>query len=85
MILRRKKQAQVYQEYQAALQKNNALDFDDPHRKDGRAAADGSGGACLLSGAFPLYHGGRVSDTNTAQFELIRLLAGKYKKPVRGR
>ena len=25
----KKKQAQVYQEYQAALQKNNALDFDD--------------------------------------------------------
>ena len=29
----KKKQAQVYQEYQAALQKNNALDFDDVNVK----------------------------------------------------
>lgn len=75
----KRKQAEVYAEYQRALKQNNALDFDDL--------------LCLTVELFQLdkevlaYYQDRFryimvdeyQDTNTVQFELIRLLAMKYK------
>ncbi|MCR5591093.1 MAG: DNA helicase PcrA [Lachnospiraceae bacterium] len=71
--------AKVYREYQLSLQKNNALDFDDLIMK-----------TVELFKAFPdvlenyqnrfLYiMVDEYQDTNTAQFELIRLLAAKNR------
>ncbi len=75
----KRKQSEVYAEYQRALKQNNALDFDDL--------------LCLTVELFQLdkevlaYYQERFryimvdeyQDTNTVQFELIRLLAMKYK------
>lgn len=71
--------AKVYKEYQDGLKKNNALDFDDLIMK-----------TVELFKAFPevldnyqerfLYiMVDEYQDTNTAQFELVRLLADKHK------
>ena len=71
--------AKVYKEYQDSLKKNNALDFDDLIMK-----------TVELFKAFPevlenyqdrfLYTMvDEYQDTNTAQFELVRLLADKYR------
>ena len=49
--------AKAYREYQETLKKNNALDFDDIIMK----TVELFGGPGLLSGALPLYYGGRVS------------------------
>lgn len=71
--------AQVYREYQDTLRKNNALDFDDIimktvelFRKD----------PMVLEGyqeRFKYIMVDEYQDTNEAQFELIRLLASKYR------
>ena len=71
--------AQAYQEYQAALKKSNALDFDDLIVKTVelfKACPD------VLAGyqdRFRYIMVDEYQDTNTAQFELIRLLADQYR------
>lgn len=71
--------AKAYAEYQAVLHKNNALDFDDLIMKTVelfRADAD------VLNNyqeRFRYIMVDEYQDTNTAQFELIRLLADKYR------
>lgn len=71
--------AKAYKEYQAVLHKNNALDFDDLIMKTVELfKAD----AQVLNNYQERFHYIMVDeyqDTNTAQFELIRLLAGKYR------
>ncbi len=71
--------AQVYQEYQETLQKNNALDFDDLLCKTVELFK-----ACpeILSSyqeRFRYIMVDEYQDTNTAQFELVRLLASHYE------
>lgn len=69
----------VYKEYQDVLHKNNALDFDDLLVKTVelfRKCPD------VLEGyqeRFKYIMVDEYQDTNTAQFELVRLLADKYK------
>ncbi len=73
------RQSEVYTEYQKTLKRNNALDFDDLIVK------------CVellqTDGAVLDYYRERLryimvdeyQDTNTAQFRLVQLLAGKYR------
>lgn len=74
----KQKIAQIYQEYQAALKKNNAVDFDDLIMKTVelfKACPD------VLKGyqeRFKYIMVDEYQDTNTAQFELIKLLAGAH-------
>ncbi len=75
----KQKTAQVYREYQTALKKNNALDFDDLLGKTVelfRKCPD------VLEGyqeRFLYIMVDEYQDTNTAQFELVRLLAQKHR------
>lgn len=75
---KKQKIAQVYQEYQAVLKKNNALDFDDLIMQTVELFK-----ACpeVLENyqkRFRYIMVDEYQDTNTAQFELIRLLADKH-------
>ncbi|WP_026507603.1 ATP-dependent helicase [Butyrivibrio sp. MC2013] len=71
--------SKAYIEYQAALKKNNAMDFDDLimntvmlFRKDEEVLES-------YRERFRYIMVDEYQDTNTAQFELIALLAGKYR------
>lgn len=71
--------AQAYQEYQAALRKSNALDFDDLIMKTVELFR-----LCpeVLAGyqdRFRYIMVDEYQDTNTAQFEFVRLLASRYR------
>ncbi len=71
----RARQAQVYREYQARLRANNAMDFDDLIFNTVRLLKYD---AEILSYYHEKFHYIMVDeyqDTNTAQFELVRLLA----------
>ena len=71
--------AQVYREYQTALKKNNALDFDD---LIGKTVELFKKCPDVLEGyqeRFLYIMVDEYQDTNTAQFELVRLLAQKYR------
>lgn len=77
--LSKKKIGEVYQEYQDVLKKSNALDFDDLIVKTVELFK-----ACpeILENyqeRFQYISVDEYQDTNKAQFELIRLLAGKYR------
>lgn len=75
---RKQKIAQVYQEYQAVLKKNNAVDFDDLIMKTVelfKACPDVLGG---YQNRFKYIMVDEYQDTNTAQFELIKLLAAAH-------
>ena len=72
-------QAKVYREYQQALKKNNALDFDDLifytvelFKTDAQVLEH-------YQERFRYIMVDEYQDTNTAQFQLIHLLAGKYR------
>lgn len=75
----KRKQALVYQEYQAVLQKNNALDFDDLIVKTVELFQTDAEVLAYYQERFRYIMVDEYQDTNTAQFELIRLLAGKYR------
>ena len=53
----KKKVAEVYREYQAALRRNNALDFDDLIVKTVELFQN-CGDVLEISGTFQIYHGG---------------------------
>ena len=74
-----KKVASVYREYQAALRKNNALDFDDLIVK--RVELFEKCGAVLeyYQERFKYIMVDEYQDTNTAQFKFISLLAQRYQ------
>ncbi|MBO5372705.1 MAG: DNA helicase PcrA [Lachnospiraceae bacterium] len=72
-------QAKVYREYQQALKKNKALDFDDLifytvelFKTDAQVLEH-------YQERFRYIMVDEYQDTNTAQFQLIHLLAGKYR------
>ena len=74
-----KRAAQVYREYQAALRRNNALDFDDLICKTVELFQNCGDVLQSYQERFRYIMVDEYQDTNTAQFQLIKLLAGKYK------
>lgn len=72
-------QAQVYREYQQVLRQNNALDFDDLIMKTVELFKLDGEVLNAYQERLRYIMVDEYQDTNTAQFELIRLLANKYK------
>ena len=75
----KRKQAQVYREYQQALKQNNAFDFDDLIMKTVELFKLDKEVLASYQDRFRYIMVDEYQDTNTAQFELIRLLALKYQ------
>lgn len=75
----KEKQAEVYREYQTQLHKNNALDFDDLLVKTVELFRHDAQVLNNYQERFQYIMVDEYQDTNTAQFELIRLLADKYR------
>ena len=76
---RKMKEAAVYWEYQQVLRKNNALDFDDLIVKTVELFQSDMEVLDYYQERFRYIMVDEYQDTNTAQFQLIKLLAGKYK------
>ena len=74
-----KKVASVYREYQAALRKNNALDFDDLIVKTVELFQNCGAVLEYYQERFKYIMVDEYQDTNTAQFKFISLLAKKYE------
>ncbi len=74
-----KKVAQVYHEYQAQLRKNNALDFDDLLVRTVELFRAEPEVLDFYQERFRYIMIDEYQDTNTVQFEFVRLLASKYK------
>ena len=75
----KKKIAAAYSEYQMMLKKNNALDFDDIIVKTVELFRSCPDVLENYQERFQYVMVDEYQDTNTAQFELIKLLAGKYR------
>ncbi|MBD5445580.1 MAG: UvrD-helicase domain-containing protein [Lachnospiraceae bacterium] len=71
--------AKAYKEYQATLRKNNALDFDDLIVKTVELFKANPDVLESYQDRFRYIMVDEYQDTNTSQFELIRLLADKYR------
>ena len=69
------RQAQVYREYQAKLKQNNALDFDDLILKTVELLKHDAEVLNYYQERFQYVMVDEYQDTNTAQFELVRLLS----------
>ena len=75
----KRRQAEVYKEYQKVLRQNNALDFDDLLFKTVELFKLDKEVLSAYQERFKYIMVDEYQDTNSAQFELIRLLASKYK------
>ncbi len=75
----KRQMAKVYGEYQKTLQKNNALDFDDLIMKTVELFKVWPDILEYYQDRFKYIMVDEYQDTNTAQFEVIRLLASKNK------
>lgn len=73
------KVAQVYKEYEKQLKANNALDFDDLLLKTVQLFQTQADVLDYYQERFRYIMVDEYQDTNTVQFQLIRLLAQKYK------
>ncbi|WP_026516263.1 ATP-dependent helicase [Butyrivibrio sp. MC2021] len=71
--------SKAYTEYQLALKKNNAMDFDDLIMKTVELFRNNPDVLDSYQERFKYIMVDEYQDTNSAQFELIRLLADKYK------
>lgn len=71
--------ARAYKEYQATLRKNNALDFDDLIVKTVELFKSDAEVLNYYQERFRYIMVDEYQDTNTSQFEFIRLLADKYR------
>lgn len=71
--------AKAYREYQATLKKNNALDFDDLIMKTVELFKADAEVLKSYQERFQYIMVDEYQDTNTAQFELIRLLAAGHR------
>lgn len=71
--------AKAYREYQATLKKNNALDFDDLIMKTVELFKADAQVLASYQDRFRYIMVDEYQDTNSAQFELIRLLAAKNR------
>ena len=69
----------VYEEYERVLKKNNALDFDDLIVKTVELFQNCKEVLENYQERFRYIMVDEYQDTNTAQFQLIKLLAGKYR------
>lgn len=76
---RTKKIAEIYREYQKQLKKNNALDFDDLIVKTVELFRAAPEVLNHYQERFRYIMVDEYQDTNTAQFQLVALLADKYK------
>ena len=76
--------AKAYREYQATLKKNNALDFDDLIMKTVELFKADEEVLSSYQDRFRYIMVDEYQDTNTAQFELIRLLAAKHRNKCVG-
>lgn len=74
-----KKVAAVYREYQAALRKNNALDFDDLIVKTVELFQNCGDVLENYQERFRYIMVDEYQDTNTAQFKFVSLLASRYE------
>ena len=75
---KKKKMAQVYREYQAQLKSNNAVDFDDLIMLTVELFKNHPDVLQSYQDRFQYIMVDEYQDTNTAQFELIRLLASGH-------
>lgn len=75
----KRKQAEVYREYQEALHKNNALDFDDLIMKTVELLQSDPEVKNYYQERFHYIMVDEYQDTNTAQFKFVSLLASKYQ------
>ena len=73
-----KKTAEIYQAYQERLKQNNALDFDDLISKTVELFQVSPQVLDYYQRRFQYIMVDEYQDTNTAQFELVRLLAGAH-------
>ncbi len=73
------KTAQVYEEYEKQLRANNALDFDDLLLKTVQLFQTQADVLNNYQERFRYIMVDEYQDTNTVQFELVRLLASKYR------
>ncbi|MCR5344856.1 MAG: UvrD-helicase domain-containing protein [Lachnospiraceae bacterium] len=73
------KLATIYEEYQNSLRKNNAMDFDDLIMNTVKLLRMDNDVREAYQERFKYIMVDEYQDTNTAQFELISLLAGKYR------
>lgn len=71
--------AQVYEEYEKQLRSNNALDFDDLLFKTVQLFQTQKDVLSYYQERFRYIMVDEYQDTNTVQFELVRLLASKYR------
>ena len=71
--------AKVYREYEAQLKANNALDFDDLLVKTVQLLQTQPDVLENYQERVRYIMGDEYQDTNTVQFQLVRLLAGKYR------
>ena len=71
--------AKVYREYEAQLKANNALDFDDLLVKTVQLLQTQPDVLVNYQERFRYIMVDEYQDTNTVQFQLVRLLAGKYR------
>ncbi len=74
-----RKVAELYEEYQKQLKKNNALDFDDLIFKTIDLFRSFPQILDYYQERFRYIHVDEYQDTNTAQFEFVALLAAKYR------
>ena len=75
----KQKIAKVYREYEAQLKANNALDFDDLLVKTVQLLETQPDVLEYYQERFRYIMVDEYQDTNTVQFRLVRLLAGKYR------
>ncbi len=75
----KQKIAKAYQEYQISLKKNNAMDFDDLIMNTVILFRENKDVLENYQERFKYIMVDEYQDTNNAQFELIRLLADRYK------
>lgn len=75
----KQRQATVYQEYQAALRSNNALDFDDLIVKTVELFKTDAEVLDYYNEKFRYIMVDEYQDTNTVQFKFVSLLASKYR------
>lgn len=71
--------ARVYEEYQEALMRNNAMDFDDLIMNTVKLFKNNEDVLANYQNRLQYIHVDEYQDTNAAQFEFVRLLAEKHK------
>ncbi len=75
----KKRIAQAYEEYEKVLKKNNAMDFDDLLVKTVELLRSNEEVLGYYQERFQYIMVDEYQDTNTVQFKLVSLLAGKYR------